>query len=372
MITHQSGRVRSARARGLRACVAVMVVAVLAACAARPTNEVLRPVAATVEGARVTQVYVATTRAPRAAGSAVFGAAPSLGTSHAAFRVSVPPGHRPGRIEWPDGPADPATSFATLEGRVLPEDAFRRAVSADPRRPAGVVVFVHGFNHSFPEALYRLVQLSVDSRTEGVPVLFSWPSAGSPFAYLADKDAVAFSRDALARTLQALVEDADGAPVQVIAHSMGGLLTMETLRQLRLDGRDDVLDQLSVTMAAPDIDPDLFRAQIAVIGPMARTMTLLVSRDDRALDLSSRLSSHRPRVGALDVADPRLARTARAANIAIVDISALPASNRVNHDRYVELSAIYGELHAETLPYGPRAARLGEAGVYVLDAILGN
>lgn len=354
----------------MRSITAALLVMTISACGARPTNEVLRPTSAIVEDAQITQVYVATTRAPRTAGSTDFGYVPSLGPSYATFLVSTPPGHQTGRIEWPGGQTDPATSFATVDSTIMREDEFRTAVSNDPRKGSGVVVFVHGFNHNFPEALYRLVQLSVDSRADGVPVLFSWPSAGSPFAYLADKDAVAFSRDGLARTLSALVDDAEGAPVQVVAHSMGGLLTMEALRQLKLEGQDDVLDKLSVVMAAPDIDPDVFRAQIAVIGPMARTMTLLVSQDDRALDLSSRLSSHRARVGALDVADPRVERAARAANIAIVDISALPASNRINHDRYVELSAIYGELNSEQSPYRTGATALSEAGVHVLDAFL--
>ncbi len=162
------------------------------------------------------------------------------------------PGHRAGQIGWPRNRPDPETSFATLDSISLQERDFHRPspVARDLRRQAGVAIFVHGFNHNVPKPPYRLVQLTVGSRTDGVPMLFSWLSAGSSFAYLADEDTVALSRDDLAPGLAGLVRDAAVEPVKVVAHSMGGLLLMEARR---LQGRGDVMKRLSVTMAAPDI-----------------------------------------------------------------------------------------------------------------------
>ncbi|WP_265501473.1 alpha/beta hydrolase [Paracoccus beibuensis] len=344
---------------------------VISACAPRPGNEALEAVPGTITGAQVTTVYVATTRAPRGVGSTAFGSAWSLGTSHAAFTVSIPPTHRPGRVEWPNGKIDPVTSFAVLGSANLTPDQYAGTLARDPRLPAGIGLYVHGYNHTFPEALYRLVQLSVDAGTGGVPVLFSWPSAGRPLGYLADRDAAAFSRDALSRTLIDLVAKARGGTVSVTAHSLGALLTMESLRQLRLEGRADVLDRLSVILAAPDIDPDLFRAQIAVIGRRRQPMTILVSPDDRALRLAGRLGAHRGRLGTLDVRDPRVREAVAEAGITVIDISDLPPQGLARHDRYVEMAAMHEDLVAARSTAGTPLAQIGHAGVFVLDSLRG-
>ncbi|MGR3197169.1 MAG: alpha/beta hydrolase [Paracoccus sp. (in: a-proteobacteria)] len=349
----------------------LVMAAALAACAPRPGNETLQEVRADAGDAQTTTVFVATTRAPQGRGSTRFGSAWSLGISHAAYTVSVPAGHKPGRIEWPDGAVDPQSSFAVVGSANLTPKDYRTALARDPRRNAGIGLFVHGYNHSFPEALYRLVQLSVDAGTGGVPVLFSWPSAGTPFGYLADRDAVAFSRDALTQTLAGLVASAEGGTVTVTAHSMGALLVMESLRQLRLEGRGDVLNRLSVILAAPDIDPDLFRAQIAVIGQMRQPMTILVSPDDRALRLAGRLSAHRRRVGALDVRDPRVRAAVAQARILVIDISDLPAQGLARHDRYVELAAIYNDLMSDRPRAPSPLVQIGRAGVFILDGLQG-
>ncbi|MGO8411564.1 alpha/beta hydrolase, partial [Rhizobium ruizarguesonis] len=76
------------------------------------------------------------------------------------------------------------------------------------------------------------------------------------------------SRDALTDLLAALARDSRIGTITVFAHSMGGWLTVEALRQLRLSGQDDVFNRLTVVLAAPDIDVDVFQAQMQVIGPM--------------------------------------------------------------------------------------------------------
>lgn len=75
---------------------------------------------------------------------------------------------------------------------------------------------------------------------------------------------------------------------------MGGWLVMEALRQLRFEGRNDVLSKLQVVLAAPDIDADVFRKQIEVVGRLNPPLTILVSKDDRALKASSILGPMSP------------------------------------------------------------------------------
>ena len=60
-----------------------------------------------------------------------------------------------------------------------------------------VLVFVHGFNNRFEDAVFRFAQIIHDSRADVAPVLFTWPSKGSVFAYGYDRESANYSRDAL-------------------------------------------------------------------------------------------------------------------------------------------------------------------------------
>ena len=339
----------------------------LTGCATRPGTEVLQTMGETVPGAQVVTVYAATTREREAPNSNVFTAGRAREANYSSFTVSVPPGHQPGQIEWPTERIDPQTTFATIEQRILTHRGFFEQVAASSSGKRDVTIFVHGYNYNFPEALYRLTQMSADAHLEGTPVLFAWPSQAALAGYVADKDSVTYSRDALADMLSELASDGRVGSIDVVAHSMGRWLTVEALRQLRLAGKDDVIDRLAVILAAPDIDVDVFRAQMDVLGPMSPPLAVLVSPDDRALLLSNRLSGARQRVGTLDIHDPRVQEAAREANVAITDISSLEASDGLNHDRYVNLAAVYPELSGERgdAP-GPGIRR---AGAFVFNTV---
>ncbi|MFD2238504.1 alpha/beta hydrolase [Aureimonas populi] len=327
----------------------------------------LQVMGGTVPGAQVLTVYAATTREREAPDSNVFTAGRSDTPNYSAFTISVPPNHQPGRIEWPTDRIDPATTFATLDQGILTRRGFFEQVAASPDGMRDVTVFIHGYNSNFPEALYRLAQMSADAHLDGTPVLFAWPSQAAVAGYVADKDSVTYSRDALADLLSELARDRRVGSINVLAHSMGGWLTVEALRQLRLSGQDDVIDRLAVVLAAPDIDVDVFRAQMEVLGPLSPPLTVLVATDDRALLVSNRLSGARQRVGALDVRDPRVQEAAREGNVAIVDISGLETVDGLNHSRYVNLAALYPELGGGQ----DEAPGLGlrRAGAFVFNAV---
>ena len=128
------------------------------------------------------------------------------------------------------------------------------------------VVFVHGYNNGFAKAAYRHAQVAWDYELKGPQIHFSWSSAANPFEYTYDRDSVLIARDALATLLRRLLRE-DGLRVSLVGHSMGGLLIMETLRQIALSGDRALLDRLSATtLISPDIDMDLFRAQAHALG----------------------------------------------------------------------------------------------------------
>lgn len=348
-------------------CLAWLCCAVLVGgCALRPGPEVLTPTRVSVPGAKIVTIYVATTRGREIPDSNVYDSSRARGINYAEFKISLPPSHQPGRIEWPVGAVDPAHDFATVEQEVLDRDTFYKRIAreGDSRMPVNAGIFVHGFNNNFQESLYRLAQLAADSDLKGVPILFAWPSNAKLGGYLADKDAVTYSRDQLADLLVSVTRDPSIGKVTLLGHSMGGWLTTEALRQLRLTRHDATLRRLTVVLAAPDIDVDVFKSQMEVIGPLSPPMTILVSRQDLALALSSRIANNRPRIGMLNVDDPRVQQAALKNDLQIIDVSGLEPTDPARHDGFVQFAALYGRLSEQ----GP-ASGLRQAGAFVANTV---
>ncbi len=347
---------------------AVIALACTVAGCARPGPSVLIPSPTVAAGAKLVIVYVATTRAREADTLNVYtnDRAPKL--NYAEFTIAIPPHHQPGEIEWPHGTPDPQTNFVTVQQRLLSSQEFERKVAARgagrTARKAGI--FIHGYNVNFQEAVFRLAQLVSDADVDGVPVLFAWPSDAKLIGYVADREAATYSRDALAHVLTVLARDRKPGDVTVLGHSMGAWLTVEALRQLRLTGNTATLNRLEVILASPDIDIDVFRSQMQVIGRLSPPMTVLISRDDRALAISSRIAGERPRLGRLDIDDPRVQEAARAADIRIIDISKLSSPDQFNHDRFVTFGTLYARLGAteRRTAGGP-----GQAGAFIFNTV---
>lgn len=343
----------------------VFFIASLLAGCARPGPETLRVVGA-AKGAKEITVLVATDRMPDPTDLG-FSGAKSKRLHFRQVTVSVPPNHRATEIEWSSGEPDASRSFAVLKTRDLTEDEFiALARHVEPQSPVapGVGMFIHGYNYTYQEALYRLVQMSVDAGQSQTSILFDWPSQGDLVGYVADRDAVAYARDDLAHVLRLLGRN--GVNSTLLAHSMGGLLTIETLRQLKMTGRERDLQMIEqVVLAAPDVDIDLFQRDVGTIGRLKKPIVVLAAKDDKALALSRRLSGSTA-AGALDVNDPKVQELAKSDNLQIIDISSLKSITGTNHDRFVSFAAAYPQLQkANSSQSGPVAG----AGALVLNGV---
>ncbi|MBR1271949.1 alpha/beta hydrolase [Bradyrhizobium sp. AUGA SZCCT0222] len=135
----------------------------------------LTPVAAS-GGGKTLQIYVATTRDREVSSGNVFTANRANALNFAKFAVSVPPNHKPGNIEMPTATPDPGSSFAVVDQAALSEADFRKAVAPQGntrRKKHKAFVFVHGFNNTFQESLFRIAQLQADINIDGIPILFA-------------------------------------------------------------------------------------------------------------------------------------------------------------------------------------------------------
>jgi esterase/lipase superfamily enzyme len=214
------------------------------------------------------------------------------------IEVTVPRVHRPGMLERPvwyrlQRDADPDKHLVVRAVQPLGQpaafDSLRRTVARSGSKEA--LVIIHGYNVSFHDAALRAAQLTYDLRFDGAPVLYSWPSRGSPFRYAADRESAEWSAAHLAVFLDSLVAITGAKQLNVIAHSMGNMVLTRALARMASAGRDTVLD--NVVLAAPDVPATLFEQQLApAIRPLVRRLTVYMSANDRALWASRHLSDH--------------------------------------------------------------------------------
>ena len=323
----------------MRLATVILACCVLVGCAGRPVG-VLTPVGASVPTAARVDLLVATTRAPSRDQGILFTGERENRISLTGIAVSIPPAGRrhAGQVQWPATlPPNPETDFATLKvtplAGVPQAQAWMKQNLTHSRR---VLVYVHGFNNHFDDAVYRLAQIVHDSGADVAPVLFTWPSRGSIFEYGYDRESANFSRDALEETLRRIASDPGVGEITVIAHSMGAWLVMETLRQMAIrDGRVTAKVQ-NVILASPDLDVDVFATQWRGVGQPRPRLTIFVSRSDAALKVSRRLAGNIDRLGQIDPMSEPFHSALEKSGIDVIDLTDLRGSNALNHSKFAD------------------------------------
>jgi len=275
----------------------ILSVIVISGCVARDQIAVVPPVAGAVQH----EVLFATNRSTS---DRMFGETRSTHASFGQATVAVPPDHQLGVVEYPAQPADPRSEFGLISAKTTSSiPAFETLLDAQVAKRAksdrAAIVYVHGFNSTFAEALYLNTQLIHDYQRAEVPVLFSWPSSGSSLAYMHDHESVLTARTPL-ETLLDTLQRSDLDSFSIVAHSMGSQLVMETLRQraIRADGQQ--WSKLSgVALVAPDIDVDVFTQLSNDMGGLPQPFVVVASQNDQLLNLSGVVNGSAARVGSL-------------------------------------------------------------------------
>lgn len=262
--------------------------------------------------------------------------------------MSVPPGHEPGVLEQPSfGAPSPQRHIMLARRRAMDEAEFFNAIATNLSGRVGsnrdVLVFVHGFNNDLAYARMRLTQLVTDAGFGGVPVLFSWPSRLSMFAYGSDRESATAARDALEKLLADLSRVEGVGRVHVLAHSMGTWVAMEALRQNAIAGRPDLDGRLGeVMLAAPDLDLGVFAQQRARLRPDAR-ISVFAARNDRALSLSQRIAGDRARLGNVDVNDPAIKAELAKLGVKVYDLTD-EGSGLLRHDTFAQAASVVSSI----------------------------
>jgi esterase/lipase superfamily enzyme len=277
--------------------------------------------------------------------------------SYAAITVSIPPdgSRKIGEVQWPTTlPGDPRRDFVTVSADYLDRQAFTASIAAMAKRTGRnkVLVFVHGFNNRFDDAVYRFAQIVQDSKVPVIPVLFTWPSRGEVRlrAYTYDRESANYSRDALESLLNMLASYPGITEVNLLAHSMGNWVALEALRGRSMRGgqtaRSVRADKLkNVILVAPDVDVDVFRTQIQRMGAARPRIALFVSQDDQALSLSKNIWGGVARLGDVDPTQEPYRSEFERDGILVFDLTKLETPGDNAHDRaFSDVTSVMGMI----------------------------
>lgn len=204
--------------------------------------------------------------------------------------VNVPMQHSIGEIEAALGNRDQYYQFENYYK--LSEDDFWNSLEDSKR----ILLFVHGFNVRFEEALLRGAQLKYDLKFSDPVVVFTWPSGGKSGlidqlfmqeTYEANLQSARNSRGLFVQFLDKLTST--GKEIYLVVHSMGHQVVLPSISQLSINGdRKKSIQEL--VLNAPDFDVTEFRRILPDLQKVAKRITLYCSPGDSALYASSQIN----------------------------------------------------------------------------------
>jgi esterase/lipase superfamily enzyme len=116
-----------------------------------------------------------------------------------------------------------------------------------------------------------------------------------------------------------------------------------------------------VVLASPDLDVNVFRTQLDVIGKLPRPMTVLVSGDDKALALSTMLAGGVERAGMITADDVRAVEGARRYNLRVVDLTNVQGGDGSHHSKFAQSDAVISAIGHGLRHEGQHKAQAGIA-----------
>lgn len=219
------------------------------------------------------------------------------------------------------------------------------------------LIFVHGYNVSFKEAIKSAAKLGkqlekVDGG-KGVNIaLFSWPSDGSMKPYLSysnDRRDAAASGPGLARALLKFHdflfnlerEDYCDRRVHLMCHSMGNYVLRHALQEFLNHSSKPMRIFDQICLMAPDEDDDAFEHdyKLKLLPKIARHVNVYFNRGDRAMAISDLTKANPERLGDDGPRHPFQIP----AKVTVIDCTNV-VSGIVEHSYYVETPKVVEDI----------------------------
>ena len=206
-------------------------------------------------------------------------------------------------------------------------------VQTDMEAYSDVLVYIHGFNVSWFDAVGSALALQTMLRSRGdenqnvVVILFTWPSDGMALPWVSYKSDRSEARGSGAAFGRALLKTRDflsairdrakksghklcGQDIHLLCHSMGNYLLEEALARLSDFTPGNALPRIfeHVFLCAPDVDDTTLESghPLVNIDQIARNVTLYHTRGDNAMVVSDYTKGQPERLGGAGAAHPGL------------------------------------------------------------------
>lgn len=211
---------------------------------------------------------------------------------------------------------------------------LEKAIKAQEFGSQEGLLFIHGYNVNFEEAIWRSAQLCHDLKFQGLMMCFSWASLGITKGYIPDTASVDASALHLEEYLTHITKELNLSALHIIAHSMGNRALLSVLEKWTVVPSDVPISQ--IVLAAPDIDSDRFK-QIGRVFNSYEQVTLYASKTDRAILASAKVHKN-PRAGG---ADPMIVMN----HLSAIDVSSAGKDMfGLGHSYFANTSKVFSDL----------------------------
>ncbi|HBS06961.1 MAG TPA: hypothetical protein DEA96_18465 [Leptospiraceae bacterium] len=207
-------------------------------------------------------------------------------------RIQVPRNHEIGALDQAERPGgDRQNRFSIMAGEHLKAPMDRLSEKE-------IVVFVHGFNVKFEEAVLRAAQIQYDLKFPYPVVLFSWPAGPSDDVLIESLSLTRTYRENQANAAESVNDFARwivevGSKVKtvhLIVHSMGHQMVIPGLKRA-LEQKPD-LKFGEIVFFAPDFPAGEYPKFSGPIQKASYRTTLYCSPGDNALAVSQRVNGN--------------------------------------------------------------------------------
>ncbi len=201
---------------------------------------------------------------------------------------------------------------------------FFKDLKSEMMNSTDVVVYIHGFNVSWNDAvggalaLQEMTNKYNDLQQQVMVVLFTWPSEGTAipyYSYLVDRADARDSGFAVGRAMLKLRdffvrlqvevkkknEELCEQSIHLLCHSMGNYVLQNALARIQEFIKTPALPRLfdNIFLCAADVDDDVFESDkpLGRLHELARGVSIYYNREDKALLIADTTKGHPERLG---------------------------------------------------------------------------
>ncbi|WP_425324739.1 alpha/beta hydrolase [Leptospira brenneri] len=283
-------------------CFLLFIVNLLVSCSPKIGEEINKRIVDPFDETKILNVHFVTTRREMTVkdncDTQSFGFITDINPHYGICLVNIPSKHIIGDISLDN--AQDKNQFFQFKGRINTDDReFLNKIKSSASNE--VLVFVHGFNVNFDEAVLRAGQIKYDLKFPGEVVVYSWPAGADSgiFGQVMVKSTydlnfteAKINREPFAKFLTDIT--GLGKKIHLVVHSMGHQVVLPSVANLAKQGKSKFLSELILN--APDFDKNEFELILSDLTKSSERVTLYCSPGDNALVASQKVNGA-PRAG---------------------------------------------------------------------------